>query len=114
MENTYQQFIEQSVKFPQDGFELKDNTLQFHGINLMDIIEQYGTPLKLNYLPSISNQIAKARFHFNEAIKKANYSGKYTYCYCTKSSHFAFVIDEVLKNNVELETSSAYDIHIMR
>ena len=114
MENTYRQFVDQTVDFPQDGFDLKDNQLRFHGIELMSLIEEYGTPLKLNYLPSISNQITKARFHFGEAMKKVDYRGSYTYCYCTKSSHFAFVLDEVLKNNVELETSSAYDIHIIR
>lgn len=114
MENTYREFIEQSVNFPQDGFEIKNDTLLFHGIDLMSLIEKYGTPLKLNYLPSISNQIKKARSYFQQAITDAQYKGTYTYCYCTKSSHFAFVLDEVLKNNVDLETSSAYDIHIIR
>jgi len=114
MDNTYRDFVDQTVDFPQDSFVVKDNQLQFHGIDLMKLIEKYGTPLKLNYLPSISNQIEKARFHFGNAMKQVGYSGKYTYCYCTKSSHFAFVLDEVLKNNVELETSSAYDIHIIR
>lgn len=114
MENTYQEFIEQSVVFPQDGFEVKNNCLLFHGIDLMRLIEEYGTPLKLNYLPSIGNQIEKARFHFKQALEEVDYRGKYTYCYCTKSSHFSFVLDEVLKDNVELETSSAYDIHILR
>jgi arginine decarboxylase len=47
-------------------------------------------------------------------MAKSGYKGKYTYCYCTKSSHFSYVLDEVLKNKVELETSSAYDIHIIR
>ena len=114
MENTYREFIDQSVDFPQDGFEVKNDCLQFHGIDIMDIIQEFGTPLKLNYLPSIGNQIAKARYHFGEAMKQVDYAGNYTYCYCTKSSHFAFVLDEVLKSNVELETSSAYDIHIIR
>jgi arginine decarboxylase len=114
MENTYRDFVDQTVSFPQDGFEVQDNQLQFHGIDLMKLIEEYGTPLKLNYLPSISNQIQKARYHFGEAMKLVSYSGTYTYCYCTKSSHFSFVLDEVLKNHVELETSSAYDIHIIR
>ncbi|MFM1876491.1 MAG: hypothetical protein RL266_2228 [Bacteroidota bacterium] len=114
MANTYREFIDQSVDFPQDGFEVRNDCLYFHGIDLMELIEEYGTPLKLNYLPSISNQIHKARYHFGQAMEEAGYKGKYTYCYCTKSSHFAFVLDEVLKNNVELETSSAYDIHIIR
>ena len=114
MENTYQDFVEQTVDFPQDGFAVENNQLRFHGINLMSLIKEYGTPLKLNYLPSISNQINKARYHFGQAMDQIDYKGNYTYCYCTKSSHFAFVLDEVLKNNVELETSSAYDIHIIR
>ncbi|MFT5901528.1 MAG: arginine decarboxylase, partial [Bacteroidia bacterium] len=104
MENTYQDFVEQTVDFPQDGFAVENNQLRFHGINLMSLIEQYGTPLKLNYLPSISNQISKARYHFGQAMEQIGYKGNYTYCYCTKSSHFAFVLDEVLKNNVDLET----------
>ena len=114
MANTYREFIDQSVDFPQDGFEVRNDCLFFHGIELMELIERYGTPLKLNYLPSISNQIQKARYHFGQAMGEIGYQGTYTYCYCTKSSHFAFVLDEVLKNNVELETSSAYDIHIIR
>ncbi|MBQ2573330.1 MAG: arginine decarboxylase, partial [Bacteroidales bacterium] len=35
-------------------------------------------------------------------------------CYCTKSSHFQFVMEEVLKNNVQLETSSSFDIDLIR
>lgn len=114
MENTYREFIEQSVVFPQDGFEVKNDSLHFHGIDLMELIEEFGTPLKLNYLPSIGSQIEKARFHFRQAMEDVGYKGNYTYCYCTKSSHFSFVADEVLKHNVELETSSAYDIYILR
>ena len=33
--------------------------------------------------------------------------------YCTKSSHFSFVLEEAMKNDIHLETSSAYDIHII-
>lgn len=114
MENTYREFVDQTVDFPQDGFEVKQNQLHFHGMDLMNLIEEYGTPLKLNYLPIIGNQISKARVFFNRAMESNEYNGKYTYCYCTKSSHFAFVLDEVLKNDVELETSSAYDIYILK
>jgi arginine decarboxylase len=50
---------------------------------------------------------------FNVAMAKVDYKGKYNFCYCTKSSHFSFVLDEVLKNDVHLETSSAFDINII-
>ena len=74
----------------------------------MDIIEQYGTPLKITYLPKISSQIQKAKRLFNVAMAKADYKGNYTYCYCTKSSHFSFVLDEALKNDIHLETSFCF------
>lgn len=114
MKNRYIDLIQQTYDFPQDDFEVADNLLHFNGIPLMDIISQYGTPLKITYLPKISAQIQKAKRIFNVAMAKADYKGKYTYCYCTKSSHFSFVLDEVLKNDIHLETSSAYDVPIIK
>ena len=113
MENNYYNLIDQTFEFPQEGFDVKDNKLQFHGIDLMSIIEQYGTPLKLSYLPKISEQIQKAKGFFRNSISKHSYQGNYTYCYCTKSSHFSYVLNEALKNDIHLETSSAFDIHII-
>ena len=114
MENKYQNLIEQTFNFPQEGFHVQDDELYFNDIPLMDIIKQYGTPLKITYLPKISSQIQKAKKLFNVAMAKADYKGTYTYCYCTKSSHFSFVLEEVLKNDVHIETSSAYDIQILK
>lgn len=114
MKNKYQDLIEQTFDFPQDGFEVIENELHFNNIPLMDIIKQYGTPLKLTYLPKISEQINNAITMFNVAMAKVNYEGKYTYCYCTKSSHFSFILEEVLRNDTHLETSSAYDVEIIK
>ena len=38
----------------------------------------------------------------------------YNYSYCTKSSHFKHVLNEALKNNIHIETSSAFDINIVK
>lgn len=114
MKNRYIDLIEQTFEFPQEGFEVIDNQLHFNEIPLMDIIEQYGTPLKISYLPKISSQIQKAKRLFNVAMAKADYEGNYLYCYCTKSSHFEFVLNEALKNDIHLETSSAFDIPIIK
>ncbi len=113
MKIKYIDLVEQTFEFPQQEFEVIDNELYFHNIPLMDIIKQYGTPVKLTYLPKISEQIQKARRYFNVAMAKVDYQGDYKYCYCTKSSHFSFVLEEALKNKVNLETSSAFDIHII-
>ncbi|TAH24889.1 MAG: arginine decarboxylase [Cytophagales bacterium] len=110
----YIDLIEQTFYFPTEEFKVENNELFFNGVPLMDIVNKYGTPLKLTYLPKISSQIQKAKKIFNDAIAKNNYQGSYTYCYCTKSSHFSFVIEEALKNDIHIETSSAYDIPIVR
>jgi arginine decarboxylase len=113
MKNKYIDLIEQTFYFPQPEFTLEDDNLLFHGIPLMEIIKQYGTPVKLTYLPKISGQIKKARKLFNVAMAKVDYQGEYHYAYCTKSSHFSFVMEEVLKNNTHIETSSTFDINII-
>lgn len=113
MKKKYIDLIEQTFDFPQEEFEVEDSELSFHNIPLMELVKQYGTPLKVTYLPKISQQIQKAKMWFNVAIAKADYKGKYNYAYCTKSSHFSFVLEEVLKNETHLETSSAFDLNIV-
>lgn len=113
MKNSYFDLIEQSYYFPQEGFDLRDNSLTFHGISLKYLIKKYGTPFRFIYLPKIGEQIKKSRNLFNKAIKKNNYKGRYYYCYCTKCNHFSHVVNEALKHNVNLETSSSYDIDLI-
>ena len=113
MNTKYIDLINQSFYFPQEEFTLEDKSLQFHGVDMMQLVEEYGTPLKFTYLPQISNNINRAKKWFNTAIKKHHYKGKYNYCYCTKSSHFKHVLNEALKNDIHIETSSAFDIDIV-
>ncbi|MEX2597350.1 MAG: arginine decarboxylase [Salibacteraceae bacterium] len=114
MKNTYFNLIDQSFYFPQEGFDLRDDSLTFHGISLKHLIEKHGTPFRFIYLPKIGDQIKKARNLFNRAIKKHGYKGQYHYCYCTKCNHFSHVISEALKHDVHLETSSAFDIDLIQ
>ncbi|MDD5570704.1 MAG: arginine decarboxylase [Bacteroidales bacterium] len=113
MKTKYLDLIEQTFDFPQQEFKVVDNELRFHDLPLMDIIKQYGTPLKITYLPKISEQIQKAKKMFNVAMAKSDYNADYFYCYCTKSSHFSHVLEEALLNEIHIETSSAFDIPII-
>ncbi len=113
MKTRYIDLIDQTFYFPQEEFTLEDNELQFHGIDLMGLVEEYGAPLKFTYLPKISDNINRAKDWFKSSIKKNKYKGKYYYCYCTKSSHFEHVLHEALKNDIHIETSSAFDIDIV-
>jgi len=115
MKNKYIDLVEQTFDFPQEEFQLDENhNLLFHDIPLMEIVKQYGTPLKFSYLPRISENIKRAKTWFNVAMAKVDYQGSYNYCYCTKSSHFRYVMEEALKNDIHIETSSAFDLDIIR
>ncbi|MDR0728988.1 MAG: arginine decarboxylase [Prevotellaceae bacterium] len=113
MKNKYIDLIEQSFEFPQEEFKVIENELYFNNVPLMEIIEQYGTPLRISFLPKISRQIQRAKRMFNVAMAKVDYEGDYYYCYCTKSSHFSFVMESALKNDIHLETSSAFDVNLI-
>ena len=113
MNNTYKDLVHQTFNFPQEDYDLKDDYLQYNGVDVKALIDKYGTPLKFSFLPKIGMQIEKAKKMFANAIKKHKYEGEYFYCYCTKSSHFSFIVEEALKNKIHLETSYAYDIDII-
>jgi len=113
MNTKYIDLINQTYYFPQDEFKIGENGLEFHGIDTMELVQKYGAPLKFTYLPKISENINRAKSWFANAIEKHNYNGTYNYCYCTKSSHFKHVLNEALKNDIHIETSSAFDIDIV-
>lgn len=113
MNTKYSDLIDQTYYFPQEEFKLEDNALHFHGIDLMELVQKYGAPLKFTYLPKISENINRAKTWFANALEKNSYPGTYNYCYCTKSSHFEHVLNEALKNDIHIETSAAFDIKIV-
>lgn len=113
MNTKYSDLIDQTYYFPQEEFQVEGSELQFHGIDLMELVKEYGAPLKFTYLPKISENINRAKKWFADALEKSNYKGSYNYCYCTKSSHFEHVLNEALKNDIHIETSSAVDIDIV-
>ena len=92
MKNKYLDLIEQTFDFPQPEFQLKNDNLHFHRIDLNSLVQKYGTPLKFTFLPAIGQKIDLCREWFNRAFKENNYQGDYHYSYCTKSSHFDFVL----------------------
>lgn len=115
MNTKYKDLINQTFDFPQEEFKLnKQNQLTFHDLNMMEVVEKFGTPLKFTYLPKITQNIQRAKAMFKKTMKKNKYKGKYFYSYCTKSSHFKHVLDEALKNDIHIETSSAFDLDIVK
>lgn len=110
----YADLIDQTFDFPTKEFKVTKDELHFHNVNLMEIVKHYGTPLKLTYLPKVSENINYAHQIFEKAIKKYKYEGSYKYAYCTKSSHFRFILEEALASKAHIETSSAFDIPLIK
>ena len=113
MENKYIDLINRRHRFPQAGFQLKEGYLFFNDISLKDLIDKYGTPLKLICVPKIGGQISKAKKLFQDAIQRHEYKGQYQYTYCTKCCHYAPVVKAALRAGSQIETSSSFDIDII-
>lgn len=110
---TYSDLIKHTYGLLPEEFEVINGELYFQGIRLLDYIEKYEAPLKLSYLPNIAENIAKAHQWFNYAFEINQYSGSYTYAFCTKASHFKFILEKTLRCGAHVETSSEYDIPIV-
>ncbi|KKK50761.1 hypothetical protein LCGC14_3121800 [marine sediment metagenome] len=72
MNTKYIDLIDQTFYFPQEDFKLEDNHLRFHDIDLMSLVEQYGSPLKFSYLPSISNNLTENYHKYDAKCKMIN------------------------------------------
>ena len=69
MKNKFTDLIDQTYYFPQDGFDLRNGYLHFHGVSIKHLIEEHGTPFKLMYLPKIGDQIKRANNWFKKAMR---------------------------------------------
>ena len=106
MKNKYSDLIEKTFEFPTEEFTTNSKgELLFKNISLMDLVKKHGTPVQFSFLPKISENIQQAKQWFEKAFLDQDYRGKYHYCYCTKSSHFKYVLKECIKNDVHIETS---------
>lgn len=105
--------IQQETLLPED-FCVKDASLFFNELDLLKLAKDYGTPLRLTYLPAISKKIERMQAYFQDAIYKTDYLGQYSYFYCTKSSHFQHVLKKALQSGIGIEISSAYDTALIK
>ena len=88
--------------------------LYYKDVNLFELVEKYGSPLEVAYTPMITEQILKMKNWFNLEIERQNYLGKYNYAYATKANYYSEVVVTALNNVDMLETSSAYDIELIK
>ena len=95
MNNSYTDLVKQTFHFPQEGFHLEEDYLQYNHVDLKALIDKYGTPMKVTYLPKIGMQINKAKQMFANAFKKHKYEGE------------AITLPDILNSGLSISTPSS-------
>ncbi len=96
-----------------DYLSYKDNILHYEGVNLLDLVSTYGSPLEVAYTDMIKKKINYLKDLFKTTIRNRKYQGEYFYAYATKANYYSEVISTALNAVDYLETSSGYDLDII-
>ena len=99
--------------FLPDYLSIKDGILHYQGINSMDLLGKYGTPLEVSYTDLINERVKDLKGLFAQSIKKNKYLGTYSYAYATKANYSSEAVVTALNNTDLIETSSNNDLGIL-
>ena len=92
----------------------KNNQLYYNDVNLYNLVQKYGNPLKVGYTQTVKNRIEDLKFLFNKSIKLNNYKGKYYYANANKASYYAENVITAGQYADFYETSSVSDLAIVK
>ncbi len=96
-----------------DFIELRDDRIIFAGaLDLLELVERYGSPLEVSFCPLISRRIREMHAHFAAARARAGYRGDFVYAYATKANFAEEVVRTAVTAGANYETSSAFDVRI--
>src|SRR5689334_10321686 len=96
-----------------DFIELRDGRVIFaSALDLLELVEQYGTPLEVSFCPLIGRRIREMHAHFAAARARAGYRGDFVYAYATKANFAEEVVRTTVTSGAHYETSSAFDVRI--
>ena len=96
-----------------DFIELRDDRIIFAGaLDLLELVERYGSPLEISFCPLISRRIHEMHAQFAAARARAGYGGDFVYAYATKANFAEEVVRTAVASGAHYETSSAFDVRI--
>ena len=75
-------------------------------IDLTAMIERYGAPLEIAYLPLITQQVERMLGWAGAAREQAGYAGAFLYAYATKANFAEEVVRTSLAAGAHYETSA--------
>ncbi len=96
-----------------DFLDMRAGRLIFAGaIDLLELVERYGTPLEISYCPLITRRVQAMHAHFAAARTRAGYGGSFVYAYATKANFVEEAVRTAITAGAHYETSSAFDVRI--
>jgi arginine decarboxylase len=117
-DHTYIEHMRQQFGVPADGrlngfISRRDGQLFLDDrINLNELIQQYGAPLEVAYLPLITRQIDAMHAKVAYARQATHYTGEFFFAYATKANFAEEVVRTALQSGAHYETSASADIII--
>ena len=91
-----------------------DHSLVPPGVDLLDIVNRYGAPIKITFLDNIKSQILKLKDVFNRAIENNNYDASFYTVNANKANYEYLGIAQAIKYGDGAECSSYYDLIITK
>lgn len=88
----------------------KNSQIEYYGYNLVDLAEKYGTPLKIQFIDVIKDQIVNLKNTLDKAIADNDYEGKFIYSTANKASYCAESIITSSTYSDAVEVSSYNDL----
>jgi arginine decarboxylase len=107
-----------------DGLEVRQNTLYYHGIDLMALVEKpinvmghYEmpvTPMYVRYLPALRHNYRNLIGWFQTAQAITGYPGDFQIAYASKANPSQPVVQTLMREGAAYECSSSYDVEVVR
>ena len=94
----------------KEDVEVISNNLVYNNVNLVEMVEKFGSPLKITFLDLIKKRVITLKETFEKVIKECNYSGSFYCINANKANYEAIGIKIATEYGDGVECSSYNDL----
>jgi len=93
---------------------VRNGALYYKDVDLMHLVREFGSTLEISYTDTIREKILNFQKYMANAIAENSYPASFYYAYATKANYNAEVIISASNYADMLETSSPYDLELLK
>ncbi len=97
-----------------DSLHLKNNRLYCQDLDLLQVSQEWGSPLEIGFTPLVTRQVHNMYDYFARAFARLGYGGRFAYAYASKAAQYEDLIRTALQAGAHYETSSPMDLQMAR